>query len=91
MSFKSLLQREARTCRPSDTAGMALTKMQAHRLNHLVVAQEGRVFGILSERDLTKAQSPYVPVLDLMSARSNVLSLSAANQPPTRPPKGSLD
>lgn len=51
MRLQDVMTKEVRTISPSAPAEDAWNVMRLHRIHHLVVAKEGRVVGILSERD----------------------------------------
>jgi acetoin utilization protein AcuB len=46
------------TLAPGDPIAEALRRMHAHQIRHLPVLEDGRVVGIVSDRDLRHAQPP---------------------------------
>jgi len=69
---------------PDDTVYQALCAMAEHNVGALLVLQDGKLVGILSERDYARKQirnnrsSKETPVRDLMSARVAYVSLSTS-------------
>ena len=45
---------------PDDSVQEALTKMQSHGTDHVIIGQDGTLEGIVSKSDLTAAISPYL-------------------------------
>lgn len=68
------------TIGPDELAGNAMTKMREHNIRHLVVIEDGRLVGIVSERDIggprATAQRHIPPVRELMA--TDVVSVSPA-------------
>lgn len=72
MRLQDVMTEEVRTITPTAAAEDAWNVMRLHRIHHLVVAREGRVVGILSERDTGGRRDAVVrknhAVSDLMTA-----------------------
>ncbi len=45
---------------PDDTLGTAAALFQRHRFHHLLVVDQARLVGVLSDRDLLKNVSPFI-------------------------------
>lgn len=43
------------TVRPDETLAEAVSVLRSHRIRHLLVAEEGRLVGIISDRDVKRA------------------------------------
>jgi CBS domain-containing protein len=54
-TIRDLMTREVLTVEPSDTIGEAAQKMVEAGVSSVVVSDYGRLIGILTERDLTRA------------------------------------
>ena len=54
-SLGELMARDVITIEPSDTIGHAAEKMVQHGVSAIVVSDYGRLLGIVTERDLTRA------------------------------------
>jgi CBS domain-containing protein len=72
MRVYELMNREVETVSPLVRASEAKTRMRQRRIHHLVVAREGKLQGIVSDRDLGGPRLPKTlgdfTVGDLMSA-----------------------
>lgn len=58
MQVRELMQREVTTVREDDTLALALQVMQWNGFRHLPVVRDGRVIGMLSERDVLAYAMP---------------------------------
>ncbi len=56
MLVKEIMSRQVVTVSPNDTLQQALTRAMSHRIRHLPVVDEGRLVGIVSDRDLRDAR-----------------------------------
>lgn len=56
MLVKEIMSRQVVTVSPNDTLQQALTRTTSHRIRHLPVVDEGRLVGIVSDRDLRDAR-----------------------------------
>ena len=52
MRVAEIMSPHVRTIGPADSAGVAWERMRLHRIHHLVVARDGRIQGIVTDRDL---------------------------------------
>lgn len=52
MRLQEIMNSKVVTIGPDETAAKAWTRMQQKRIRHLVVADEARLVGVISERDL---------------------------------------
>ena len=72
MRLRDVMSVEVVTVSPDDPASVARATMRRHRIRHLVVVEDGRLMGIVSERDLGgtrgAASGRRLPVRDLMAA-----------------------
>jgi acetoin utilization protein AcuB len=73
MQLQEIMNRKVVTIGPDEPAAKAITRMRQKRIRHLVVADEGRLVGIISERDLGGRDGGNVrknrAVRDLMTPR----------------------
>lgn len=58
MDIKRLMTRHPVTVSLDDTLGRVRDLFQRHRFHHLLVVEDGRLVGVVSDRDLLKALSP---------------------------------
>ena len=72
MRLRDVMSVEVITVGADDPANVARATMRQHRIRHLVVVEDGRLVGIVSERDLGgtrgAASGSDRPVRDLMAA-----------------------
>lgn len=54
MRVQEIMKKEVETIMAAEPARAALLKMQLHRIRHLIVMSEGKVVGVLSDRDLSE-------------------------------------
>ncbi len=54
MNMSTVMTRDVVVVSPTVTAGVAARMMQRLRIRHLPVVEDGRLVGILSDRDLLK-------------------------------------
>ena len=52
MRLNELMTREVETIGPDESAEAAYNRMRLHGIHHLVVQEDGRIVGILSDRDI---------------------------------------
>jgi acetoin utilization protein AcuB len=52
MRVAEIMSTRVRTIGPADSAVLAWERMHVHRIHHLVVARDGRIVGIVTDRDL---------------------------------------
>jgi CBS domain-containing protein len=64
------------TAPPDMAVGTAHSLLREHRAQHLLVLEHGLLVGIVSQRDLLRAQSDALPVRDVMQHILFVLSPS---------------
>ena len=55
MEVAKIMTREPRFVAPTDTLTAALGVMEAHDIRHLPVVDQGRVVGVVSDRDLLES------------------------------------
>jgi acetoin utilization protein AcuB len=55
MRIGRLMSREVETARPDEPAEVAWRRLHTSRINHLVVLRNGRVVGVISSKDLSRA------------------------------------
>ena len=71
MRVDEFMNAQVRTAKPTDSAEAAYAQMQRERVHHLVVMAEGRLAGVLSDRDLGgprgRARRASSTVADLMT------------------------
>jgi len=71
MRVQDIMTTGVRTIGPDEHVGTAWTDMRRHRIHHLAVVHDGRILGILSERDLGKRRDAELvssrPVRELMT------------------------
>jgi len=81
MRLRDIMTVGIQTIGPDETASAARTKMKRHRIRHLVVVDDGRVAGIVSERDLGRGGSRVREVMtaDVVSATPDTTLRQAAN------------
>jgi len=58
MDIKRLMTRHPVTVSLDDTLARVRDLFQRHRFHHLLVVEDGRLIGVVSDRDLLKALSP---------------------------------
>jgi len=75
MDIKSLMTRHPVTVSLDDTLGRVRALFQQHRFHHLLVVENGRLLGVVSDRDLLKALSP-----NLGSLSENARDLASLNK-----------
>ena len=69
MRLQEIMKSSVETVAPGDTADAAWERMRQRRIRHLVVMEGREVTGILSQRDIAKAEARQGrAVADLMSA-----------------------
>lgn len=72
--LQELMSREVESVSPQTTAEAAMNRMRTKGVRHLVVMQDGRVMGVVSDRDLGGKRGPGAranePVSESMSAHT---------------------
>jgi acetoin utilization protein AcuB len=61
--------------RANDSATSVERLMQEHDIRHIPVQEEGRVVGLISERDLHRLVNPALPTVDKAAIRARDISL----------------
>jgi len=59
-TIEKLMQRRIVTISPDETLGHVRELFQAHRFHHLLVVENRRLVGVISDRDLLRNLSPFV-------------------------------
>lgn len=74
MRLQEIMSTEVVTIGPDDSANTAWSRMERKRIRHLLVSEDGRLLGVLSERDLGGRQGSAVrrgrTVRELMTAQT---------------------
>ncbi|MGH7133258.1 MAG: CBS domain-containing protein [Phycisphaerales bacterium] len=60
MNVEAIMTRDVVTVSMDDTVGTVREIFHTHEFHHLVVVEDGRVVGVVSDRDLLKNLSPFV-------------------------------
>jgi acetoin utilization protein AcuB len=68
MRVQEVMKKDVATISAELPARAALMKMQLHRIRHLIVVSEGKVVGVLSDRDVTEDVNGET-VADLMTPK----------------------
>ena len=55
MLVRDIMTAQVVTVTPDDTLAAAVSALRSHRIRHLLVAEEGRLVGIVSDRDVKRA------------------------------------
>ena len=71
---RDVMVRAAATAVPDMPVGVAHALLREHRTQHLPVLDDGLLVGIVSQRDLLRAQSDSLPVRDVMQHTLFVLA-----------------
>lgn len=73
MKIADLMTADVVTVSMDDTVAHVRELFETHRFHHLVVIEEGKVVGVLSDRDLLKNMSPFVGRLDERTQDANLM------------------
>jgi CBS domain-containing protein len=75
LEVQSLMSRRVETLSPEEDLDLADMIMRLEKFRHLPVAVEGRIVGILSERDLLRAQASSLKALSRKEQRAENLQI----------------
>ncbi len=66
VSVRDIMTPHTHTLHPDDSLRTAASLFEREHFHHAVILEHGRVFGVVSDRDLLKAISPFVgnPILE---------------------------
>ena len=73
MKIADLMTTDVVTVSMDDTVAHVRELFQSHRFHHLVVVEDGKVVGVLSDRDLLKNMSPFVGRNDERAQDANLM------------------
>lgn len=94
MSIENLMTTELVTVEMDDSLERVKTLFDTHGFHHLLVVEEGRLFGVVSDRDLLKAMSPKVGSRAMSERDEQTLKTRVhrvmTRQPITLPPHASV-
>lgn len=60
VSVRDIMTQHTHTLHPDDSLRTAASLFEREHFHHAVILEHGRVFGVVSDRDLLKAISPFV-------------------------------
>ena len=63
MKIENIMSKKVVTVKMDDTLGKVKELFSNHRFHHLLVVEDGKLFGVLSDRDLLKSLSPNIGTL----------------------------
>lgn len=70
----SVMTPSPHSVRPSDAIREVERLMKEHQIRHIPVQEDGRVVGIISERDLHRLTNPSLPKIDKRRIRASAIS-----------------
>jgi acetoin utilization protein AcuB len=60
MFVGDIMSRETVTALPDEDVEHIWTKLETHRIHHVLVMAAGRLVGVISDRDVLRATSPFI-------------------------------
>jgi acetoin utilization protein AcuB len=78
MDVESIMTRDVVTAAPNETIRSALRKLEDQEIRHLPVVDDGRLVGMLSDRDVREHRLPLMEELDNPDYADSLMEMSVA-------------